>query len=178
MSELNSFYSAIRKRSDENQKALDWLLSEKIYSLVGSIIRMELDSLFRLYYFNSRNENDKKTLLRQFHAGQPWHGEKRLVRDRDMVNLLARTLILDWATPIYDIGCAFIHLSPYHDWNNDNDPTRNISNDVRETIVEHVKAHHQKELSVNFTFDDLISITNDVFCKLRGNILCELPPNT
>lgn len=174
MNEINSFYDAIKKRSDENQKALDWLLKEEIYSLVGSIIRMELDSLFRLSYFNSKNENEKESLLQQFKLGQRWSGEKGIVTDRKVVQTLAKSLLLDWATPIYDIGCAFIHLSPYHDWNNSKDPTRNIDNNTRKAIVEHIESHHQKQLSVEFTFYDLVSVAKDVFSKLRGNLLREL----
>ena len=175
MNDASYFYRAIKERSNENEKALDWLLSEKIYSLVGSVIRMELDSLFRLCYFKSKNASEQIILLQQFFAGQPWRGERHLVRDRDMVNHLADTLMLKWATPIYDIGCAFIHLSPYHDWNNDSsDPTRNITIHVRRSIVEHIKEQHQKDLDINFSFDDLILIANDVFVKLRSNIIYEL----
>jgi len=174
MSIANNFYTAIKKRSDENQKALEWLLQEQNYSLVGSIIRMELDSLFRLCYFKSQDSKEQANLMKQFEKGQRWKGEKGIVTDRKMVEYVANTLMLGWAIPIYDIGCAFIHLSPYHDWNSSNDPTRNIDNSVRQTIVEHVKSHHQKEMDVNFTFDDLISVSNDVYMKIRGNLLCEL----
>ena len=174
MNDYNNFYSAIKKRSDENQKALDWLLENQIYSLVGSIIRMELDSLFRLCYYKSKSETEQANLLQQFDTGQRWSGEKGLVTDRKMVEYLANVLMLNWAIPIYDIGCAFIHLSPYHDWNNGNDPTRNISKDVRKSIVEHVESQHEKQLNIDFSFNDLISVANDVFGKLRSNLLCEL----
>jgi hypothetical protein len=171
---VDNFFGAIKKRSDENQKALEWLLNEKIYSLVGSIIRMELDSLFRLCYYNSKSKDEQTILLQQFNAGQRWSGEKGVVTDRKMVEYLANTLMLTWAIPIYDIGCAFIHLSPYHDWNNKSDPTRNISEDVRNSIIEHIKSHHQKQLDADFTFFDLISVASDVFSKLRSNLLHEL----
>ncbi|MCL2499123.1 MAG: hypothetical protein FWE90_02180 [Defluviitaleaceae bacterium] len=174
MNMTKSFYEAIKKRSDENEKALQWLLNERIYSLVGSIIRMELDSLFRLCYFKVQSEPIKKQLLQQFMKGQRWRGEKDLISDRTMVQYLTGQLLLDWATPIYDIGCAFIHLSPYHDWGGVNEPTRNINIEIRRVIVEHIKVHHHVELEEGFTFEDLVSVASDVFGKIRGNLLYEL----
>jgi hypothetical protein len=62
-----------------------------------------------------------------------------------------------WVDPIYDIGCAFIHLSSYHDYANLN-PIRNLSNAQRKTIVEHVESHHKIRLNIDFGFNELVEV--------------------
>lgn len=170
------FYNAIKTRSDENEKALQWLIQEKLYSLIGSIIRLELDSLIRLCYIKAlenENENEKNSLLEQFFNGERWSVEKQIITDRKMVTYVTNSLMLGWVEPIYDIGCAFIHLSPYHDYANLN-PTQNLSNAQRKTIVDHVESHHKIRLDINFGFNELVNIAPLVFKKLRDNLLYEI----
>jgi hypothetical protein len=169
-----TFINSIKSRMEENKKAFSLLMQEKLYSLIGSILRLELDSLIRMAYINSKkDESDKEVLLSQFINGNRWSYEKKLVTDRMMLNNLMCRLGLGWAEPIYDICCAFIHLSPYHDWG-EIEPTNNLTIENRKTIVEHVKAHQHKDLDLNFGFYDLVSIADGIFDKLQGNLKCEI----
>lgn len=171
MDDMDKFTNAIRQRSDENNKALSWLMEEKLYSLVGSIIRMELDSLIRICYIKSiSNEERRRMLFIQFFNGQRWKFEKDIVTDRNMVSFIANNLGLRWAEPIYDIGCAFIHLSPYHDYMNLS-PTSSLTNEQRKIIINHVKDHHKIELEKDFSFIDLVGVAPLVYKKLRDNLL-------
>ncbi|MDD2493006.1 MAG: hypothetical protein PHY83_03595 [Bacilli bacterium] len=109
---------------------------------------MELDSLIRICYIKSlRDENEKNTLLTQFFDGQRWKLEKNIISDRKMVTYVTNNLGLGWADPIYDIGCAFIHLSPYHDYMSQN-PTSTLSRESRQTIIKHVKDHHHIDMII------------------------------
>ena len=49
-----------------------------------------------------------------------------------------------------------------------------ISNEIRSSIVTHVKDQHQKQLSIDFGFNELLAISSHVFSKLRGKLLHEL----
>ena len=174
---VKKFYDIIKIRSDENEKAFNLLMKEKLYSLVGAIIRMELDSLVRAYYFNNlSSDSEKEELLDKFIAG-----EKSFKSDFDMVKELSEKL--GWAKHIYFICCAFIHLSVYHDWAN-NDKIPNLTLQERQFIVTEFKEQQKAfaycgydpslQLDINFGFSDLIKIAPAVFGKLKRNLECEI----
>lgn len=168
------FFSIIKSRSDENKKAIDILLNEKCYALIGAIIRMELDSLIRVYYFKSIDVNKQEELLENFFDNKKW-----IKRDREMVKQIS--VKLGWTTHIYDFCCAFIHLSPYHDWASSSE-IPNLTQEKRSEIVKGIKAQQNKnwgydptlEIDENFTFDDLILFAPHIFMKLRENLLYEI----
>ena len=171
---IELFYNAILKRSEENKKAFDLLMNEGLYSLVGSIIRLELDSLIRVCYINSLDSaKEKRDLIEQFLKGQRWQIEKRLVSDRKMVTHVVNNLGLGWAEHIYDIGCAFIHLSPYHDWGSLL-PTENLTQKQREEIVKHVEWNQKIKIKLTFGFEELVQIAPGVLEKLRNTLQYEL----
>jgi len=167
-------FDIITARSNENEKALNLLLETKCYTLIGAIIRMELDSLIRVYDFNNADRNKQERLLNDFFDGEKWSKT-----DRQMVNNLSRSL--GWAEHIYDFCCAFIHLSPYHDWASTSD-IPNLTQDKRCSIVSNIKSQQNDNwgydtsltIDENFGFDDLIPFAPHIFKKLRGNLLCEM----
>jgi hypothetical protein len=173
MSNIDIFYRAILQRSQENEKALKYLMQEQLYSLIGSIIRLELDSLIRVCYVKSQDAATQEVLIEQFMQGRRWRYERDLITDKQMVENMVWTLGLGWAAPIYTIGCAFIHLSPYHDWGN-SEPTNNFSQDERAEIIEHIEGHHKIKLSDDFTFFDLVNVAPKVFEKLKSNLRYEI----
>lgn len=99
------FFEAIRQRSDEHQKAFDFAVREKMYSQMGSIIRQELDSFIRLDYYFELKETDRQEVIRKF-----FNNEKAFPRDSELV----KRMQWGWLRHIYNVGCAFIHLSRYH----------------------------------------------------------------
>ena len=168
------FYTIIKARSDENEKALALLLEARCYALIGGIIRMELDSLVRVHYFNNTDSKEQNLLLDKFFMGSKWPNT-----DRNMVNYLASSL--GGAEHIYDFCCAFIHLSPYHDWASLSDvPSLTIAK--RHSIVNEIKEQqndvwgYDTKLNINddFKFDDLLLFAPHIFKKLRGNLMLEL----
>jgi len=176
------FKDAIYKRSLENEQAFYLLSKQKLYTLIGVIIRLELDSLMRFCYLESLEDDEEKDLLiNQFLDGKRWELEKGFVTDRKMVEHMTNTLMLGWALHIYDIGCAFVHLSPYHDWAI-NEPTRNLTIEQRQNIASNVNEHvrcglykkYNKTMKESFDFNDLVEISEDVFCKLKDNLRYEL----
>lgn len=168
------FFNIIIARSNENEKALNLLLEEKCYALIGAIIRMELESLVRVHYFNNVNRIKQESLLDEFFVGKKWS-----VTDRNMVNNLSRSL--GWTEHIYDFCCAFIHLSPYHDWASTSD-IPNLTQDKRRFIVNEIKSQQNDNwgydtslvITEDFSFDDLIPFSPYIFKKLRDNLLYEI----
>ncbi|MEG0664144.1 MAG: hypothetical protein RR483_03490, partial [Clostridia bacterium] len=99
--------------------------------------------------------------------------------DRTIVECLSG--LLGWARHIYDFCCAFIHLSPYHDWATSTD-IPNLTIDKRRQIVAEIRKQqndtwgYDTTLVINedFKFNDLIPFTPHIFKKLKGNLECEI----
>jgi hypothetical protein len=150
------------------------LLEAECYALIGTIIRIELDSLIRVNDFNNANDIKKESLLDSFFNGNKWPNT-----DRNMVEKLSSSL--SWAKHIYDFCCAFIHLSPYHDWASTSD-IPNLTQDKRRSIVSEIKAQQNDDwgydtslvITEDFGFDDLIPFAPHIFKKLRKNLLFEM----
>ena len=168
------FYEIIKVRSDENEKALTLLLEAKCYALIGAIIRMELDSLLRVHYFNNADSIKREFLLNRFFNNNKWPNT-----DRNMVNTLSRSL--GCAEHIYDFCCAFIHLSPYHDWASSSE-IPDLTQEKRRFIVSEIKSQQDDNwgydttlvINEDFDFDDLIPFAPHIFKKLRDILFCEM----
>ncbi len=165
-----AFFDIVMARSNENAKALEMLIEIKCYALIGAILRMELDSLIRVHYFNNTDDEMQKTMLKNFFNNKKW-----TPTDRDMVKILSNSL--GWAKHIYDFCCAFIHLSPYHDWAT----TPNIPNltiDKRCQIVTEIRQQQNDTwgydttlvIKEDFSFNELIPFVPHIFKKLRSNL--------
>jgi len=165
----NEFFDIVRARSGENEKALNLLLNERCYALIGAIIRMELDSLIRVYNFNNVDSRKQEQLLNRFFASGKWPNT-----DSNMVKSMSRSL--GWTEHIYEFCCAFVHLSPYHDWASD-DTIPNLTQDKRHLIVNAIRSQQYDPTLVideNFGFTDLILFAPHIFNKLRDNLLYEM----
>lgn len=163
------FFNIITARSNENEKSLNLLLENHCHALVGAIIRMELDSLIRVHDFNTANNFKKEQLLDNFFTKHKW-----TKTDRTMVENMPWAL--GWATHIYEFCCAFIHLSPYHDWAS-NDRIPNLTNDKRILIVNAIREQqYDPNLVINedFGFNELVQFASHIFRKLRDNLLYEM----
>ena len=180
MSEMKEkFFDIVMARSNENQRALDLLLSSNCHALVGAIIRMELDSLIRVHHFNNADEKTKEILLNNFFNEGEWKFNGKRIYDSVMLKNMPP--LLGWAEHIYAFCCAFIHLSPYHDWASDSN-IPNLTDATRQFIVTEIRAQqndvwgYDTSLAIeeDFGFDDLIPFAPHIFKKLRENLYCEM----
>jgi len=168
------FVNTVRARSDENERSLNLLIGAECYALTGAILRMELDSLIRVHNYNCSNADTKDCILHGFFEGKKWPST-----DRAMVENMPH--IMGWAKHIYDFCCAFIHLSPYHDWA-ESDDIPNLSLDKRRQITQGLREQQNDDwgydtslvINENFGFNDLVPFVPHIFKKLRGNLLLEL----
>jgi hypothetical protein len=115
------FYDIVLRRSQENFKSFELLYQNGLYGNCVSILRQELDSYLRVLFLKVAH---KRTLfMHQTLNGIKWHyfedGKKHTVTDRMILDSLDWTTS-GWERMVYDLGCAFIHLSNFHNYATEN----------------------------------------------------------
>ncbi len=83
-----------------------------------AILRQEVDSMIRVIYLLSITDlSERQRLIEASVSGNPWtiKGKKAQITDREMAELSGR--LHGWVASVYKFGCAFIHLSSFHDYN-------------------------------------------------------------
>lgn len=101
-------------------------------------------------------------------SGERWRNSKNLIiTDRDMVNLSAR--LWGWTKSVYNIGCAFIHLSNFHDYSRSN-PFETLSSEEKENIIFHLNKYHGYPQNQELTFSSVSPYLVRVFNKVSSNL--------
>jgi len=142
MNILDIFCRQVRARSDESKKAIKLLHDHGMPGQVVSILRQELDSFVRVIYLLSiKDRTYRNQLLQQSVDGNKWTAKdsKRRLTDREMVDLAQN--LHGWTENTYRFGCAFIHLSRFHDYQ-DRDPIDTLSEKDNEEIREALSYYH------------------------------------
>jgi hypothetical protein len=137
-----------------------------------AILRQELDSLIRVIYLLSLPERARRgELIRASVEGQNWtaEGTRRRITDREMVDLAKQ--LHGWTESVYRFGCAFVHLSSFHDYR-DRDPMAAITEDERQAIIHHMRHYHGGPYGPEPTFQDLLPYLPMVFQKVADNLEC------
>lgn len=157
----------ILNRSHDHRKAMQLLSSANIPSQMIAVLRQELDSMVRVIYLLSQEPSRQTLLIEASVNGQQWqqsNGRGR-VTDREMVELAQQ--LQGWTKSVYKFGCAFIHLSNFHDYNN-RDPMKQLSAEEQEAILEHCRHYHGGPEHSGFT--NLIPYLPKVLEKVASNL--------
>ncbi|WP_282118534.1 hypothetical protein [Ruegeria atlantica] len=138
-----------------------------------SVLRQELDSMVRAIYLLTQKPERRKLLIGALLRGELWtrDGTRGRVTDKEMVDLAQELQF--WAQSVYKFGCAFIHLSRLHDYN-DSDPLLQLPVDEREDILRHCRHYHGGPAQGAEKFEDLIPYLPVVLEKISGNLECYL----
>lgn len=100
--------------------------------------------------------------------GRPWRGGNgRRITDREMVNLA--NSLTGWAQSVYKFGCAFIHLSNFHD-RLARDPFKALPTSERRHIISHIEYYHGALRTKTPGIDDILPLVPRVFEKVSGNL--------
>lgn len=170
------FVRMVRARSLENEAALRALASLGLHGVSIGILRQELDSMVRVIFLKSRPKKEREELIRAMLAGEVWklptaNGKLAKVTDRDMVDH-AKTLH-GWTEAVYRFGCAFVHLSQFHDYAT-TDPVAALTPADRASMLYYLRHYHRGPARTDFTLEDVVPMLQSIFSKIKSNLDCEL----
>jgi hypothetical protein len=171
---LETFCRQVRARSAEHREAIHLLHGRRVLSQVIAILRQELDSMIRVIFVLSVTDKTyRQQLIDASVNGEKWtaKGKKACITDREMVEL-AQSL-QGWTQSVYKFGCAFIHLSSFHDYAH-RDPLLALPNDEKTAILKHMRDYHGGPAGANPSFEDLLPFLPQVFEKVASNLECYL----
>ena len=137
-----------------------------------SILRQELDSLVRVIYLLSQEDQSYRSkLIEDAASGRKWTrpNSRKAITDREMVDLA--NALHGWTKSVYSFGCAFIHLSNLHD-HKSRDPLGQIPAAERAAILQHLRYYHGGPREDSHTFDDVVPLLPMVFQKIADNLEC------
>jgi hypothetical protein len=169
MSSLSKFCRQIQNRSIESQAAIPWLCSNFLYSPAIAILRQELDSLIRLEYLLSLEQDERNQLIEFSVTGKTWTkpGTNSRLTDKAMVEGAGKHL--PWSALVYKIGCSFIHLSNLHDYQNQQ-PVDVLSKADLESLIRYVREYHGGVLNKDSTFEEFFQFIPEIFQKGSKNV--------
>ena len=171
MEDLQAFLRQVRSRSVEHRRAMRALAKLGLPGQMVAILRQELDSLIRVIYLLTQDLDRRAQLVSASVGGKMWlkPNSRARVTDREMVDLSQE--LQGWTQSVYKFGCAFIHLSAFHDYS-DRDPLQQISPQERQDILEHSRAYHGGPKGESFA--DLVPYLPKVLAKVSANLDCYL----
>ena len=171
-SELTMFCRQVRKRSEENRKALRLLHRSALTGNIMGILRQELDSMVRCIFLLSVTDTQyRERLVHDAVTGISWRTKdgKRKVTDRDMVDLSCG--LHGWTQNVYAFGCGFIHLSAFHDYS-DRDPFDSLTPQDRRDIAHYLNYYHGVAMDHTTKLRDIEFVLPAVFEKISANLEC------
>lgn len=173
MSSLSTFLRQVRSRSNEHLQAMRLLAQAHLAGQMVSVLRQELDSMVRVIYLLAQDTERRDLLIEASVKGEKWFQERSraAVTDREMVDL-AQTL-QGWTQSVYKFGCAFIHLSGLHDYN-DRDLLSQLPSQERSDILEHCRHYHGGPVADDADFGALVQYLPRVLEKIASNLECYL----
>lgn len=173
---INQFCAMVRHRSQENECAMRLMAVQCDIPLspAFSLLRQELDSMVRVIFLLSKDKDEREKYVHELLSGKKWKvqtnpGKERLLLDKDMVDL-AQTL-QGWTKSVYKFGCAFIHLSDFHNYFN-SDPVLKLSNDELQDIVSHLSWYHGYDPKKELTLESIKAYLPMIFDKINKNLKC------
>ena len=118
MTEFTIFCLAILNRTINLNRGYVSLLNEENYIAAAPLIRMNLDSLLRLFA-SSQSEYDYERFAHEVRNGKKIADiydskKKKKLRDAELVKRLKKINGFSWVKEIYEIGSGFVHFSHQH----------------------------------------------------------------
>jgi hypothetical protein len=165
---ISKFCSIVRGRSEEHRTTIYLLSSHQLTSQVVSILRQELDSMVRVIFLLSQNLEERNHLIALTLTDKKWRLQSNaIVTDRQMVDLSDN--LNGWTKSVYKFGCAFIHLSPFHDYHTTN-PFLLLNVEEINAIKGHLNWYHDFSLSDELSINSIAPLLPNVFNKIADNL--------
>lgn len=172
------FCAIINNRSSENRQAMHCFDSlHSVLSPAFSILRQELDSMIRVIYLLQITDLDERQrLIKLTLSGKEWtlltkKEKTRKIRDKEMVDIAQK--LQGWTQSVYKFGCAFVHLSDFHNHLAEN-PFQKLSNTERQDILSHMRHYHGGALHDSPDMKEISEYLPRIFDKIADNLICYL----
>ncbi|MFD6568547.1 hypothetical protein [Micromonospora profundi] len=170
--EFAFFAKATEERSAEHRQMINTAVENKWWSVAGSLLRMELDSLIRVNYLRT-HPNDRAQILSACVAGLGFGIPKQ---DRAGIKRIPDAVMVPkggWEQRVYDFGNRFVHLTEAHN-HTERDPFIALPQNERKAIVEYLDHYHRGKsgveiLSVDSPFNDVARYAPHVLAKIADN---------
>ena len=111
--DIDIFCRAVEARSMEHREAMDVAMLHGWWAIVGSVLRMELDSMIRVIYL-LETPDARDRILASCVAGKGFKADRHRIPDRDMIAVA--TAHNGWVDAVYKFGNKFVHLTDAHDY--------------------------------------------------------------
>lgn len=169
MNETQKFCNIARKRSEENKNAFKILYQSNLYGQTISVLRQEIDTLVRILFLLNQPVSVRTELINQTFEGKKWKIGKTQITDKVMVELADE--LNGWTRNVYKFGCGFIHLSNFHDYQNENifDKLEEID---KKNIISYLNTYHGFGFEGELNTKSIIPYLPKIFDKIRGNLEC------
>ena len=171
MNNLEKFCSIVKKRSEENAQSIKLLYENKLYGNCVAILRQELDSMVRVLFLLSQPPNIREQLINQTLNNEKWKIGNKQIKDFMLVDSVIN--FHGWARNVYYFECAFIHLSSYSNYF-DEDIFNTISKPEKEVIKNFMVQYQEFPQNLELNFETIKPYILKIFDKINGNLACHL----
>ena len=129
-----------------------------------------------IYLLTIKELAERRRLIQSTLRGEKWkvrtvNGKFREVTDREMVDLAQQ--LQGWTQSVYRFGCAFIHLSDFHNHLIQN-PFEALSDAERQDVLSHIRYYHGGPCHDNPDMEELADYLPQVLEKIADNLKCYL----
>ncbi|RGP42231.1 hypothetical protein BPTFM16_02543 [Altererythrobacter insulae] len=164
-----SFCALVKRRSEENEIAIAAIVSRGVFSPAVAVLRQEIDSMIRAIFLLSKEIPEREVLIQSVLAGGRWRwpGKKARITDKEMVDFALK--YEGWTKVAYEFGCAFVHLSQFHNYESQN-PLAGLRDEDREIILHYPRQYHGAPDTNEPTALELLSLIPSVFEKVKSNV--------
>jgi hypothetical protein len=129
-----------------------------------------------IFLLQIKDITERRRLIGSTLRGDKWkvhttQGKLRDVTDREMVNLAQQ--LQGWTQSVYRFGCAFVHLSEFHNHFTQN-PFERLADDEKQNVLTHMRNYHGGPCHDHPNMTELSGYLPSVFDKIAGNLECYL----
>ncbi|MFZ2448759.1 MAG: hypothetical protein WAW37_20545 [Syntrophobacteraceae bacterium] len=129
-----------------------------------------------IYLLVVKDLNERRRLIGSTLHGERWKvqtpkGKWRDVTDREMVDVAQQ--LQGWTRSVYKFGCAFVHLSDFHNHLVEN-PFDKLPENEKQDILSHMRYYHGGPHHDKPDMAELALYVPQIFEKICSNLECYL----
>lgn len=125
-----------------------------------------------IYLLHIADPIERRQMIQSTLRGEKWSvptlkGKSRQVTDREMVDLSQQ--LQGWTQSVYKFGCAFVHLSDFHNHLAQN-PFQKLSDAGKQDVLAHMRSYHGGPSHDNPDMEEIAEYVPRVFSKIADNL--------